>query len=104
MEKEILTVLLGGTCPIVVALGRGLEGLRIPVSWRTPLEQERMVLISPFDGKVKRPTTETAKKRNHLVAELADSILVIYSAEGGQLADQVRLWENAGKRIQRLDN
>jgi len=102
VEKEILTVLLGGTCPLVMVLGRGLEGLHIPVPWRIPLEQGRIVLVSPFDWKLKRPTIETAEKRNHFVADIADDILVIYAAEGGHLASQIKIWENAGKRIQRL--
>jgi predicted Rossmann fold nucleotide-binding protein DprA/Smf involved in DNA uptake len=102
VEREILTVLLGGICPIVIVLGRGLESLRIPQPWYIPLEQERMVLISEFDGKVKRPTVETAEKRNHLVAELAYSILVIYAVEGGRLADQVKVWERMGKQVQKL--
>jgi predicted Rossmann fold nucleotide-binding protein DprA/Smf involved in DNA uptake len=102
IEKEILEVLLRGTGPIIICLARGLEGMRIPVAWREPVAQGRMLLLSPFPGYIKRPTVETAEKRNHFIAELAESILVINASEGGRLEEQVKLWESSGKQIQRL--
>jgi len=47
-EKEVLEVLLKGTCPIIVVLGRRLEGARIPAVWRLEIEKGRMLVISPY--------------------------------------------------------
>jgi len=102
VEKEMLSVFLQGTGSIAICLARGLEEMRIPSVWREPIERGRVVLISLSDGQVKRPTVANAEKRNHLVAELAQNILIIHTTKGGRLASQVEKWERAGKKVQIL--
>lgn len=95
MEKECLRLLLRGKQPVVICPARGLEGMRIPKDWKQPFEEGRLVVVSAFDGKVRRATRETARKRNDLVAALAKVVFVAHAAPGGEIervAAQTREW------------
>lgn len=92
-EKEMLTVLLRGPCPIVICPARGLEGMRIPAGWRPGLEAGQLLLVSAFPGSVKRPSEETVRARNRLMAQLASEVLVVHAEVGGKvsaLLDEIR--------------
>lgn len=80
MERECLRILLRGKQPIVVCPGRSLHGMKLPKEYKDPLDQGRLLLLSPFSEKHRRPTMETAMYRNHFVAALADRIFVPYAA------------------------
>jgi predicted Rossmann fold nucleotide-binding protein DprA/Smf involved in DNA uptake len=82
VEKECLNVLLKGTQPLIICPARSLEGMRVPAAWRIPIEQGRLLLLSPFEKKHRRPTTDLAQKRNEFVAALADAVFVAYAALG----------------------
>ena len=92
MEKEFLTFVLRGTAPVIVCPARGIARMRLPAAWRTPLETGRLLLLSCFPDNIRRPTHQTATKRNALVAELATSLLVPHAAPGGKVE---RLCEDA---------
>ncbi len=83
-EQEILAVLLRGTSPIVIVAARDLEGMRIPAAWRSPIEQHRLLLLSPFPAKIKRSTAGLAEERNRLALALATQVLVIHATPGGK--------------------
>ena len=85
MEKEFLTFILRGSASIVICPARGIGSMRLPAAWRPPLESGRLLLLSCFDDKVRRPTRQTAAKRNVLVAELATCLLVPHAAQGGKV-------------------
>jgi predicted Rossmann fold nucleotide-binding protein DprA/Smf involved in DNA uptake len=84
MERECLALLLRGAQPAIVCLARGIEGMRLPGEWRAPLEQGRLLVLSPFDAAQRRVTADTAQRRNRFVAALADEVLVTYAAPGGK--------------------
>jgi hypothetical protein len=84
LERECLPVLLRGTAPVVVAPARGLDPMRIPAAWRGALRDGRLVLVSGFPGRLRRPTTRTAERRNLLVAALAERVLITHAAPGGR--------------------
>ena len=104
VEKEMLTILLRGNQPIVMALARGLERMRIPDAYTKPLEQGRMLLISPFDAKQRRPTEKMTETRNLLVGALAERVLVIHAEPGGKLEQQCAEFLRWGKRVLTPDN
>lgn len=99
VEKEVLEVILKGTCPIVVVLGRRLPGARIPAMWKTEIERGRMLVISPFSEHHKRVTKETALTCNDLAAKIAGQVLIIHAREGGSLEKQVEKWKSQGINI-----
>jgi predicted Rossmann fold nucleotide-binding protein DprA/Smf involved in DNA uptake len=84
MEKESLDFLLRGTQPVIVCPARSLDGMRVPVVWRKPLEEGRLLLLSPFQSTQRRKTADLAQERNRLVLRLADLIFVAHAAPGGK--------------------
>ena len=86
MEKECLEVLLRGQQPVVICPARSIERLRMPMSWRKPYDQGRLLVLSPFVARQRRPTTELAEYRNRFVATLATNIFVAYAGPGSKTA------------------
>ena len=84
VERECLTVLLRGTSPIVVCPARGLEGMRIAAEYSRPLDEGRLLFVSPFAGKQRRATAVSALYRNQVVAALAGRIFVAYAEPTGK--------------------
>ena len=80
MEKECLSTLLRGKQPVVWCPARRLTVKGIPKEYAGPLAEERLLILSPFDGKVKQATEATALFRNEFVAALADNVFVAYAA------------------------
>ncbi len=85
VEKECLRILLRGRQPIIICLARAVEKIRIPADWRHPLEGGRLLLLSPFEKRPRRPTTESSHQRNELVAALSDEALIIHATPGGSI-------------------
>jgi len=90
VEKECLRILLRGKQPIIICLARSLEKIRIPAEWRRALEGERLLLLSPFEKRPQRPTTESSHQRNELVAALSDEIFIIHAEPGGSI-ERIRM-------------
>jgi predicted Rossmann fold nucleotide-binding protein DprA/Smf involved in DNA uptake len=86
MEKESLEVLLRGQQPVVICPARNIERLRMPMGWRQPYNQGRLLVLSPFTVRQRRPTTELAEYRNRFVATLATNILVAYAGPASKTA------------------
>jgi predicted Rossmann fold nucleotide-binding protein DprA/Smf involved in DNA uptake len=86
MEKECLEVLLRGQQPVVICPARNIERLRMSMSWRKPYDQGRLLVLSPFGARQRRPTTELAEYRNRFVATLATNIFVAYAGPGSKTA------------------
>ena len=98
IEKDVLHYLLKGDQPIIVALARGLKK-RLEPELRDALSKNRLLVVTPFDEKVKRVTRETANRRNRLMAELADEIFVAYAANGGNIEKLLTDISVTGKNI-----
>lgn len=56
-----------------------LSGIRIPAAYKQPLQQGRMLLLSPFADQERRATVETAMLRNRFVAAVAGAIFVAHA-------------------------
>ena len=98
LEKDVLHYLIKGKQPIIIALARGLKE-KLEPEFLKPLEQGRLLIITPFDKKVKRLTEQTAATRNEMIIELADNITVGYASTGGQLEKLLSLKEKPITRI-----
>ena len=84
VEVECLRVLLRGPAPVIVCPAREIAGMRLPVAWRAPLAEGRLLVLSPFSGGERRPTADMAVQRNRFVAALADRIIIAHAAPGGK--------------------
>ncbi len=64
---------------------RAFGKIRLPWDWRCALDSGRLLLISLFEKWPPRPTVESARQRNELVAALSDEVLIIHATPGGQI-------------------
>ncbi len=86
MEREALALLLRGRQPVVVCPARGVgPAMRLPREWRAPIEQGRLLVVSPFPASQRRVTATLAEQRNRYVAGLARVVFVAHAAPGGQI-------------------
>jgi predicted Rossmann fold nucleotide-binding protein DprA/Smf involved in DNA uptake len=83
VEKEVLKIMLRSTAQVCIVLARGLPK-RIPVEFRKPIDEGRLILASPFDRRIKRATAESAMSRNVAIAALAEKVFVAYAAPGSK--------------------
>lgn len=83
VEREVMRILLRSTAPICVVVAHGLPK-QIPPEFKKPIDDGRMILASPFDGRTKRTTAETALKRNLIISALAERVFVAYAAPGSK--------------------
>jgi hypothetical protein len=95
IEKDVLHYLLKGKQPIILALARGLKE-KLEPEFKKPLDQGRLLIITPFDKTTKRVTELTAEIRNKMMIEFADSITVGYARAGGNLDELLKM---TGKQI-----
>lgn len=103
-EQEFLEVMLGGDSPVIICPARGIGKMRTKEKWREPLERGNLLIISPFDDTIKRPTRQIAHQRNRFVAALADEIFIAHAEPGSmtaRLRDEIQEW---GKPILTLEN
>ncbi len=104
IEKDCLDFLIRGKQPIVICPARGIETMRIPKSWRVPIEENRFLILSPFENKHRRPTVALAEHRNRFVEMLADKILVAYAANKSKTMQLCSEASMKGKKVYTLDN
>jgi len=84
IEKDVFDILVKGTQPIILVLARGLMK-RWSKAITSLIDKNRLLIISPFDKKINRPTSQTAIKRNQLIAEISDKIFIAYAAKDGNV-------------------
>jgi predicted Rossmann fold nucleotide-binding protein DprA/Smf involved in DNA uptake len=85
VEKECLRIFLRGPQHIVICAARGLDPFQLPADWQRKFESSEMIIVSPFDPSIRRPTKETGEIRNKLVVDLAIDVTIIYASPGGYL-------------------
>ena len=84
IEKDVFHYLSKGKQPIIIVLARSLYK-NIPVAFKPLLEEERLLIISPFENNVKRVTRQTAYERNKFIIEISDELFIPYVYPNGQL-------------------
>ncbi|HAF14166.1 MAG TPA: hypothetical protein DCK99_10815 [Blastocatellia bacterium] len=86
VEKECLRIFLRGPQRIVICPARGLDPFQLPPDWQQKFTRDELLIISPFDSSIRRPTKETAEIRTRLVLSLAQSKTIIHASPGGFLS------------------
>ena len=82
MGKECLNVLLCGAQPVVICPAHGIDRIRLPETWRNPLAENLLLVLSPFEAQYRRPTASLAEQRNRFTASLAESVFVSHAPLG----------------------
>ncbi|MBW2630566.1 MAG: DNA-processing protein DprA [Deltaproteobacteria bacterium] len=96
MEYECLTILLRGKQPVIICPARGIEGMRIKAEFKKPLEDGRLLILSPFKENQRRPTIKTTQYRNLFTAALSSVIFVTYAEPSGKTEEfcrQILSWQ-----------
>jgi predicted Rossmann fold nucleotide-binding protein DprA/Smf involved in DNA uptake len=88
IEKDVFEILLRGSQPLILVLGRTLYK-RWPSGINQALSDNRLLIISPFDLQVNRLTTKSAKIRNKFILEFSNEIMIGYKTQGGMLDKQI---------------
>ena len=99
MEREFLNLLLRGSARVIVCPARGLGRMRIPGDWKEPIGDGRLVILSFFDDRTRRPSATTAAERNAHVADLADVVLIAHAEIGGKTEALCRDANGDGKPV-----
>ena len=76
LEKDVLKFLLRGVCPIIIVLARGMYR-KLPEPLQTPMDQQRILVISNEPGTITRVSEITAHKRNEYVKSISDEMKII---------------------------
>ncbi|CAN5520347.1 hypothetical protein BH23CHL2_BH23CHL2_05950 [soil metagenome] len=104
MEQECLRLLLRGQQPVVICPARSIVRMRIPGEWREPIESGRLLVVSPFDERHRRPTAKLAGERNRFVAALASRVFVAHASPGGKTEALVAELLGQGRRVLTFDD
>ncbi|MBA3611454.1 MAG: DNA-processing protein DprA [Nitrospirales bacterium] len=103
MERECLRILLRGNQPLIICPARSLDEIRLPKEYKKPLDQGRLLLLSPFSDKLRRATVQTSLYRNRFVAALAECLFVPYAAPSGKTEQLCSDFLARGKRLYTLE-
>lgn len=103
MERECLNILMKGRARVIVCLARSMKKIRIPSEWKTPVQENRMLLLSMFPSRATRGTAQTAERRNLCVGALAGEVLVPYAATGSRTASLVENFKASGISVRGLE-
>ena len=85
IERECLTILLRGKQPVIVCPARSIKGLRMRRGYIKPLEEGRLLFLSPFKESQRRNTVDTAMERNCFVAAVADAVFVAHASPNSKM-------------------
>jgi predicted Rossmann fold nucleotide-binding protein DprA/Smf involved in DNA uptake len=104
VERDCLDILLKGRQPVVISPARGITDMRIPMILKKPLEDGRLLILSPFEGKERRMNATLAERRNRFVALIARNILIAYAAPGSRTEQLGLDLLQQGKNLYLLDH
>jgi len=104
LERELLTFLLRGRQPVTICPARGIEGMRLPKEWRPALAEGRVLIVSPFPPKRRRPSFRLAGVRNRVVASLAERLLILHARPGSRVFRVAAAALEWGKPVYCLDH
>ena len=87
IEKDCLDLLIKGTQPIILCPARSIENMLVKKIFRQPLTEGRLLFLSPFEKKIKRPTAKTSQLRNQFVCTIAKVVFVSYTEAEGKIEE-----------------
>jgi predicted Rossmann fold nucleotide-binding protein DprA/Smf involved in DNA uptake len=104
VERECLKVLLQGLQPLIVCPARSLSGMRMRTEYKKPIEEGRLLLLSPFRERQRRNTAETAVERNRFVAALAGAIFIAHASANSKMEQFCHEVLKLGKLLYTFDS
>jgi len=80
MEQEYLAILLRGLQPVIICPARNINSMRIRKEYKKPLNDGRLLFLSPFDENQRRISVKTSHYRNLFVAALSVVVFVAHAS------------------------
>ena len=99
IEKDCLDLLLRGSQPVVICPARSIHNMRLSRDLKVKVGKGRVLVLSPFEGQVKRPTAQISERRNQFVGTLAEAVFVSYAEPGGKTEAYCRRMLSSGKTL-----
>jgi predicted Rossmann fold nucleotide-binding protein DprA/Smf involved in DNA uptake len=99
IEKDCLDLLLRGSQPVVIGPARSIVKMRLAKNLKENIEKGRVLILSPFEENVKRPTAEASQRRNQFVGALAAAVFVAYADPGGKTEEFCKSVLRSGKPL-----
>jgi predicted Rossmann fold nucleotide-binding protein DprA/Smf involved in DNA uptake len=84
VEEQCFRVLSKGMQPLLFCPARNISRMRVPAKYRRSIQLNRMTIVSPFIVDVPRVTRETAFKRNHFIASVAEAVFIVYASSSSR--------------------
>lgn len=103
VEKMCLELFIKQREPVVVCPARGIRGMRIPAEWVAPIEEGRLLVVSPFSTRHRRVSRSTAELRNRFVAAAAGRILFLHAAPNSRTLAFAGELLQAGRDVEAVD-
>lgn len=104
MELECLNILLKGKQPVIICPARSIAGMRIKPEYKKPLDEERLLILSPFSEKEKRISSDRSLERNCFAAAIADKIFIPFAEPHSKTENLCRDLLEKGKTILTFDS
>ncbi len=82
LEKEVLKILLPESPRTIICLAKSINRFGFFQELKTLLNQDRLLLLTHCSPHAKRISRDASVRRNHLVAGLANVMLVLRAPEG----------------------
>lgn len=101
IEQDVYDILLKGAQPLIMVLARSLKK-KYDDKTESALNNNRLLILTPFDETVTRVTRETAAVRNSFAADMADEVFIAYARQEGSIEKLALKLKNQGKKIQFL--
>lgn len=79
IEQECGNILLKGKQSVIFCPARNINNMRIKREYKKPIEEGKMLILSPFAENQSRITKETSSMRNYFAAAIANSIFIPYA-------------------------
>jgi predicted Rossmann fold nucleotide-binding protein DprA/Smf involved in DNA uptake len=99
IEKDCLDLLLRGSQPVVICPARSIQNMRFVKNLKANIEKGRVLLLSPFEETVKRPTAQISERRNQFIGALSAAVFVAYAEPGGKTEEFCKEILSAGKPL-----
>lgn len=90
IEKDCLDFLIKGDQTIVLCPARSIKSMRMNKKIRGPIDEGRLLILSPFEENIKRHTQKTSQLRNQFVSSLANALFIAHAEIGGKIEEMCK--------------
>jgi predicted Rossmann fold nucleotide-binding protein DprA/Smf involved in DNA uptake len=99
IEQDYLKILLRGNQPIIHCPARSIHKIRLSSEQKQAIDENRLLLISPFSASYPRVTAELAGKRNEMIGAIAHTIFIAYASPNSKTLAFAQSLISAGKPV-----